>query len=519
MDVWVRQDGNSLKAHGRPIIMAAYLLWAALSPISPECRGSAQELPSAPSIPWLPSQNLHLPKPEEAPALRLPDATEPLSLAALINLAEERNPQTQAAWQQARQAAAQKGIAKAALFPLLTGLVISQTLKEEVLFGDSFVRQTVGDLDPTMQLDYILFDANARLDSLRAARYQLFATNFAFNAVHLALIRQVAGSYYALLNNQGQVAAAQINLENARAITAQEDARLAQGLATLPDALEARAAAAQAAYELASLQGARTNAQANLATTLRLSAQTVLPVVPLDRLAPPAVLSATAVQAIAQALEDRPDLLENEAQVAAAAQLVRRARAAYYPQLRFSGQYGFIRIFGNQVPSTPASSGVYASLARYNAQLDLSWAIFDGGRRRNELRNAEAGKFLADARLNQARDEVEDQVWTSYTNLQTAFAQQESAQALLGAAEISYAAATEALANGVRTLVDVITAQRTLAQARSEEVSARTNLFIQATELAFRTGTLLSSHTGPALLPPPPAPGNTPALPSNGSPP
>ncbi len=114
---------------------------------------------------------------------------------------------------------------------------------------------------------------------------------------------------------------------------------------------------------------------------------------------------------------------------------------------------------------------------------------------------------------------MEDQVWTSYTNLQTAFAQQESAQALLGAAEISYAAATEALANGVRTLVDVITAQRTLAQARSEEVSARTNLFIQATELAFRTGTLLSSHTGPALLPPPPAPGNTPALPSNGSPP
>lgn len=498
--------------------LAACLLWAALSSVLQEPCGFAQELPSAPSVPWRPSQDLHLSKPGEALALRLPDAAESLSLAALINLAEERNPQTQAAWQQARQAAAQKGIAKAALFPLLTGLVMSQTLKEEILFGDSFVQQTVGDLDPAIQLDYILFDANARLDSLRAARYQLFATDFAFNAVHLALIRQVAGSYYGLLNNQGQVAAAQINLENARAVTAQEDARLGQGLATLPDALEARAAAAQAAYELVSLQGARTNAQANLATTLRLPAQTMLPVVPLERLAPPAALSSTAVQTIAQALEDRPDLLENEARVAAAAQLVRRARTAYYPQLRFTGQYGFIRIFGDQTPSAPPSSGAYASLARYNAQLNLSWAVFDGGRRRNELRNAEAGKLLADARLNQARDEVEDQVWSAYTNLQTAFAQQGAAEALLGAAESSYAAATEALANGVRTLVDVITAQRTLAQARSEEVSARTNLFIQATELAFRTGALLNSHAGPALLPPP-VPTNAPALPPGGSPP
>lgn len=473
------------------------------------CAGGAwaQDLPEAPAVPWTAPRRLRLPTPAEAPPFHPPDEGEPLTLAALIDLAESRSPQTEAAWQQAKQAAAQKGVAKSALFPLVTGLVLSRTYNEEILFGPLFVQQNLSGVAPAFQLDYLVFDANARLDALRAARYQLYAADYAFNAVHLALIRQVARSYYALLNNQGQVQAAEANLANARAVAAQEDARLANGLATLPDALEARAAAAQAQFELASLQGARTNAEADLATTLRLPAGTVLPVVPLDRLANPAALSSTAAAAVAAALAARPDLLEQEAQAAAAEQAVRRARAAYYPQLTLTGQFGFVRVTGAQqtttVPQTLQPTA-YANLDRYNAQLNVSWTLFDGGRRRSDLQNAKAGQILAAARLNEARDRIEDQVWTAYTNLQTAFAEQQAAAALLEATASSYAAATEALRSGVRTLVDVITAQRALAQARAEDVQARTNLFVQATELAFQTGELLGSHAGPAVLPPPP---------------
>ena len=467
---------------------------------------SAQDLPQAPGAPWIPPRNLRLPRPAEPPPLQLPGEAEPLSLAVLIDLAETRSPQTQAAWQQAKQAAAEKDVAKSALYPIVKGLILSRTLNEETIFGPVFVAQNLSLVDPTLQFDYLVFDDNARLDALRAARGRLYAADYAFNTVHLALMRQVADSYYALLNNEGLVEAAKVNLKNAQAVAEQEDARLANGLATLPDALETRAAAAQARYELVSLQGARTNAQADLATTLRLPAQTVLSVIPLDRLATPSALNEAAVETIARALAERPDLLEHEALAAAAAQAVKQARAAFYPRLSLTGQFGFVRITGSQQTTTSPQvyqPTAYASLDRYNAQFNLDWTLFDGGRRRSELNNAKAGQVLATDRLNEDRDRIEKQVWTAYTNLQTAFAQQQAAVALLTAAASSYSAATDALASGVRTVVDVVTAQRTLAQARSQDVTARTNLFVQATELAFQTGQLLSSHTGPATLPPP----------------
>jgi len=71
--------------------------------------------------------------------------------------------------------------------------------------------------------------------------------------------------------------------------------------------------------------------------------------------------------------------------------------------------------------------------------------------------------------------------------LRTAFRQRQSAIALLSAAEESYEAALESYNHGVRNLLDVTAAQRTLAQARSTDVLARTQVLASLAELAFRT--------------------------------
>lgn len=456
----------------------------------------AAQLPDAPSRPWR-SPALHLPTPA---AENLPQGfgDQALSLAALIDLAEQRNPETRVAWDEARSALAAKNIARSALLPTLTGLVLSQTIRDGVLFDSTFYRQTEGIVEPALELDYTVFDWNGRLDALRAARFDLLASDFAFNNTHLQVMEQVASSYYRLLNAQGQVTAAQANLQNARTVADQVNARLAQGLATLPDALEARAQAAQAAYSLVSLEGSQSIAQADLATTLRLPASTFLPVIPYDRLAPPPALSESAAEATAVALADRPDLLQQEATVAAANQRIRQATTAYYPQIVLTGQAGELRAYGQQDLLSP----VYGTLGVWNAQLNLRWTLFDGGNRSNQVARAVAERAAAQARLDVERDQIEAQVWTAYTNSQTAFAQQQAAESLLNASQLSYNAAVEAYSDGVRTIVDVVTAERELAQARSEEVTARTNVFQQTTALAFRTGELLRSHAGPRLLPP-----------------
>jgi outer membrane protein TolC len=72
--------------------------------------------------------------------------------------------------------------------------------------------------------------------------------------------------------------------------------------------------------------------------------------------------------------------------------------------------------------------------------------------------------------------------------LKTALRQRRAAQALLEAANQSYKAATESYHYGVRNLLDVTEAQRTLAKARSADVLAQAQVLTALADLAFEEG-------------------------------
>ena len=478
---------------------AAVWLPALLLLVSAPTAVLAQATSPDPSVEWKPAAKLHLDaadhtemaagsrenvsgsgKEDAAPAsgtaARTTGAAEPAldaarryTLAELVDMAERHNPQTRLAWERARVRAAQVGVARSALLPTLAGLVLGQTLRQGVLFGPSFVRQTEGIGEAALQLDYTVFDYGARQQELAAAHDELYAANFAFNNTHLTVLYRVTDAYYRLLSSIGQVSASEANLDNARTVAESVDARLAQGLATLPDALEARAARAQAEYDLASLVGARQIALGDLLTVLGLPVTTTLAVQALEELAPPAVDEQRAEEAIDRALAQRPDLLEQVARIRAADARIREARSAYLPRVTFSGNLGRLRAYGEQdlIPGTYAESGVW------NAQLTLNWTLFDGGRRAGDLAQAQAERRAAASELDEQRDQAENQVWTAYANLKTALAQQQAARSLLEASTTSYQAASEAYGAGVRNLLDVVQTQRTLAQARSQDVTAR----------------------------------------------
>jgi outer membrane protein TolC len=131
---------------------------------------------------------------------------------------------------------------------------------------------------------------------------------------------------------------------------------------------------------------------------------------------------------------------------------------------------------------------------------NLQWTVFDGGARRNQLAQARANVYAAQAQANVARNQIADEVWTAYSNLNTAFRQRQAALALLQAADQSYSAALESYNYGVRSLLDVTAAQRTLAQARLADVLARTQVLTSLADLAFRTGDSIQANK-PRSLP------------------
>jgi outer membrane protein len=127
-------------------------------------------------------------------------------------------------------------------------------------------------------------------------------------------------------------------------------------------------------------------------------------------------------------------------------------------------------------------------------ELKLRWILFDGGARKNHLAQAQANLRAAEASVSVAGDNIADEVWKAYSNLETALGQRQAAAALLSAANQSYAAALEYYNDGVRNLLDVTAAQATLAHARSADVLARAQVLSSLAGLVFETGDLMQSN-------------------------
>jgi outer membrane protein len=257
---------------------------------------------------------------------------------------------------------------------------------------------------------------------------------------------------------------------------------LKHGLATLPDVLEARSATAQAQYELQVILGAEEIARGDLATALNVPPNTVIRVQPLDELRIPDSISDDVDQAMHRAFEQRPDLLAEVAEIRVADARVKEARSAFYPNLSLrvspSAQYLLLRQEGLPWAQT---ADVLGGLG-----FSLNWTVFDGGARRSRLSQTVAEARVAEARVSVTHDQIANEVWTAYSNFNTALRQRAAAVAFLEAATKSYEAALESYNYGLRNFLDVTAAQKTLAQARSTDVLARTQILSALADLAFR---------------------------------
>jgi len=420
------------------------------------------------------------------------DQSRTYSLPELIDLAEAHNPATRAAWERARSQAAALGITRSELYPTLAAAAISQTESVQAFFGDRFHGQAIQSFELALDLNYTVFDFGARSGRIDAARARLLSANFAFNDTHRNVIDQVEKAYYRLLSSIGQEDSAQVSLANAKAVEQAAQERLTNGLATLPGVLEARSAKAQTEYDLQSALGAEEIARGDLATAIGTSASVAIKVQPLDQLPTPDSISETVEETIDRAFAQRPDLMQQLAEVRTANARLKEARAAYYPTLGVDVSPAVPSLYGIQQPFHWSHTSDLTGRVSFN----LSWTVFDGGARKGRVAQAQADMRAAEAQTNLKKNQIADEVWTAYSNLNTAFRQHRAAVALLEAANQSYDAALESYKYGLRNLLDVTAAQRSLAQARSADVFARTQVLTALADLAFTTGESIQANRG-----------------------
>src|SRR5215470_8346106 len=203
-----------LPARSRYIALAGCVLIVA-------CNVTTDLAPPSPDTPWQfePSKELAVP-PAPAPVVvrqfAVPENTgvqspshadiDPdhvYSLVELIDIAQRRNPATRVAWEKARQAAINVGIARAAYLPALTASAVAgwehfATPFPSNLVPQGFIIYNAQEFIPQLAVTYLLFDFGGRSAAVDAAGQISIAGNVAFTAAHQQLIYNVARAYFTL---------------------------------------------------------------------------------------------------------------------------------------------------------------------------------------------------------------------------------------------------------------------------------------------------------------------------------
>src|ERR1700761_5551116 len=124
----------------------------------------AQSTSSSPDKPWHSKAERDVAR--ELVANRQPaydvDPGKVYTLPELIDLAEMHNPDTRVAWENAKIKLAAVGIAASALYPSVAAVAIVSTWRNGPLIGTEFHRQTIGLFQPTLNLNYLIFDFGKR---------------------------------------------------------------------------------------------------------------------------------------------------------------------------------------------------------------------------------------------------------------------------------------------------------------------------------------------------------------------
>jgi len=437
----------------------------------------------------------------DAPGPPAIDPARTYELAELIDIAQRTNPDTRVAWERARQAALNIGIAESAYAPVLSASVVAAaerlpapmpktvTPQGFIIFESQFIL-------PTLTVKWLLFDFGGKEAALDATRAALAAANFGFNATHQKIVLDVTRAYYSFSSAQGRVDVARASLDLAQVLQDAAESRLTRGLATLPEALQARAKTARAAYELQESIAAANDARMALLGAMGVRPTTPLRVAALGERTLPSMVEDSVEKLLDRAFAQRPDLLAQVAQVRAREADIRKAQAEFYPRIVVGGNV--LQNIGRfQVIETPGWAGV--NKPGYGASIAIEMPLYDGGQRRDKLAVARSQHRVAEEELDLARDRTARQVVKAYEDLKLALRQREAAVEALAAASQSYDAALDSYRSGFTTFVEVTNAQTTLIQARTADTETKNSVFASGASLAFATGELASPEGAAAV--------------------
>ena len=359
------------------------------------------------------------------------------------------------------KARAQFQIERAAIFPSVGGVASANRGNSQVT-GDLGNTFSAGVAISAWELDFF-----GRLRSLKeAALAQYFATDASRQASELALVSSVAQGWLTLIADEELLDISRRTLE-----TREASAKLAQlsyeaGVTSALDLsqIESLAQAARATYAQQKRQRSLDESALTLLLGQPIPAE-ILASLTGSKLADIAPMADIPAGLPSDLLARRPDLRAAEQQLLAANANIGAARAAFFPSISLTAQYGSV---SNEL-SNLFNSGTWG----FNVGPTLNLPIFTGGRLTANLEASKAARAIAVAQYEKAIQTSFKEV-SDALNSQSALAEQQAAQLAQTEAERRRLQLAELrYRNGVSSYLDLLDAQRSLFALEQADVQVR----------------------------------------------
>jgi NodT family efflux transporter outer membrane factor (OMF) lipoprotein len=381
-------------------------------------------------------------------------------LSDLMEQARTNNLDVRQAEARLRQARAQRGAAKADLFPTLEASASGARTQSSEMNGERTASSLFKNgLDASWQLD--LFGKKRR--AIEASDATMQASQEDLNNVMVSLFAEVALSYVEVREYQLRLSLTESNLATRTETYDITRWRREAGLTTQLDEEQARLSLEQARADIPSLKTSLVESRHRLAVLLGqtpgalngiLAEARPIPVPPIEM----------AVGVPADVLRQRPDVRSAERKLAAQTAQIGVAKAAQYPSFTLFGSIGLESLTLDNL----YSSGARTAQAAANGV----WTLFDFGRiRRNiEVRTALQEEALGayESTVLTALENVENAL-VAYSNEQT---RRKSLIQAAKAGEAAFDLARDQYSSGLVDFQTVLDAQRSLLTAQDELASS-----------------------------------------------
>jgi len=402
-------------------------------------------------------------------AAQTPQAGVPttIGLTAAIDIAVLRSPAFAAERAQYNVIFAKYGAEQSALFPNVSanGSITRDYAQSGSTPGPGALNNVITHENGNVSIEQLIFDGGRAIAAIRSAKESDIAGKNTLVRDLQTLAFNVATAYYTVLQAQATVTADNAIVRQNETQENYVQAQIRTGAAARSDLAAAQFATAQARGALVTAQGQVIASQAAFATTLGLDADAA--VNPQLETSPTEVKTLAYPDALALALQLRPDYLAAQHNVTSAFENVRFAKLARMPLVTATGSSGTTRVLG-QLGVVNAGWTPTGSLGA-----TIALPIFDQGQTNFNIASAVSQYDQAQAALIQSKQTVESNVRGALATLISARAGFVQAQAELQSAQVNAQATSARYRVGAASITDITTADANLATAQRDYVAAQ----------------------------------------------